>query len=264
MSGADPDLYVEVKGVTYRYRGSSEKEPALDDINLEIRKDDFLGLIGPNGGGKTTLLKLLLGLLQPQEGTVRVLGRNPREVSRRIGYVPQTAQIDAQAPATVRDVVLTGRLGATTFGFLYARKHLRIAEEAMERADVLAFADRRIGELSGGQRQRVLIARALASQARILLLDEPMAGVDLHMEAGILDIMIELNKTMPVVLVSHDISFVSAHLKRVACLHHRLVVHDAAEISRDVIAEMYDGHGPVQEVGHMHGCPVTPKPEGDL
>jgi zinc transport system ATP-binding protein len=259
----DPEVIVEISGVTCRYGTPGETAPALEDIDLTIREDDFLGLIGPNGGGKTTLLKLLLGLIRPQVGTVRVLGREPREVSRQVGYVPQTAQIDHQAPATVRDVVLTGRLGLTLRGFGYGRDHLREADRAMEEAEVLTFADRRIGELSGGQRQRVLIARALASDVRILLLDEPMAGVDLHMEAGILDTLKRLNESMPVVLVSHDISFVSAHLKRVACLNRRLVVHAAAEISHDVIACMYGGHDVFHPVGHGGDCPIAADPEAD-
>jgi zinc transport system ATP-binding protein len=256
VSTPDPEIIVEVSGVTCRYGTPGETAPALEDIDLTIRDDDFLGLIGPNGGGKTTLLKLLLGLIRPQAGAVRVLGRDPREVSRQVGYVPQTAQIDHRAPATVRDVVLTGRLGLTLRGFGYGRDHLREADRAMEEAEVLTFADRRIGELSGGQRQRVLIARALASDVRILLLDEPMAGVDLHMEAGILDTLKRLNESMPVVLVSHDISFVSAHLKRVACLNRRMVVHRADEVSGEVIAEMYAAHGPVSAVGHQHNCPL--------
>ena len=202
-------------------------------------------------------------MIRPQAGTVRVLGRDPREVSRQVGYVPQTAQIDQSAPATVQDVVLTGRLGLTAWGFRYGREHIREAQRAMAEAEVSEFAGRRIGELSGGQRQRVLIARALASDIRILLLDEPMAGVDLHMEAGILDTLNRLNESMPIVLVSHDISFVSSHLKRVACLNRRLVVHDANEISRDVITGMYGGQDVVQEVDHVHDCPITPEPEGE-
>ena len=121
--------------------------------------------------------------------------------------------------------------------------------------------NRRFGKLSGGQRQRILIARALASDARLLLLDEPMAGVDLHMEEGIMATLEALSKRMPIVLVSHDVGFVSAHVKRVACLNRRLVMHQAHEISQDVIAEMYRDHGPVQQVGHRDECPIHPDHE---
>lgn len=262
MTPSDAPIVIEVSGVTCRYGTPGETAPVLEDIDLVIRQDDFLGLIGPNGGGKTTLLKLLLGLVRPRKGTVKVLGRDPREVSRQIGYVPQTAQIDHHAPATVRDVVLTGRLGLTPRGFRYGKEHIVHADRAMEEAEIRQLADRRIGELSGGQRQRVLIARALASDVAILLLDEPMAGVDLHMEAGILGTLRRLNETMPIVLVSHDISFVSEHLKRVACLNRRLVVHDAAEISHDVIACMYGGHDVFHSVGHGGDCPIAADPEG--
>lgn len=154
-------------------------------------------------------------------------------------------------------MVLTGRLGLSRWGIGYGRRHQAVAEAAMERVGVIDFARRRIGELSGGQRQRVLIARALASEAKILLLDEPMAGVDLHMEQGILDTLEGLLTQMPIVLVSHDVGFVSAHVKRVACLNRRLSMHEPGEITRQVIADMYHDHGPVQELGHNASCPFS-------
>jgi len=245
---------VDVSGVTFRY-GGPDAEPALEDVTFAVGPGDFIGLIGPNGGGKTTLLKLVLGLLDPQVGTVRVLGRPPREVSRLVGYVPQSSQIDDRAPATVLDIVLTGRLGISRWGFRYGSGHVAAARQAMESAGVGNLGERRIGELSGGQRQRVLIARALASEARILLLDEPMAGVDLHMEASILETLTQLRERMPVVLVSHDIGFVSAHVQRVGCLNRRLAMHAPGEITREIIAEMYRTQGPVQELAHEEDCP---------
>lgn len=246
---------VSLRDVTFRFGNGPDAVPVLEDVTLEIVPGDFIGLIGPNGGGKTTLLKIILGLVTPQEGEVRVFGRPPAEVSRRIGYVPQFSQIDPQAPATVQDVVLTGCLGLSQWGFLYGQRHHQAARAAMTEAGVLEFAGRRIGELSGGQRQRVLIARALASDARILLLDEPMAGMDLHMEQGILEILVQLTERIPVVLVSHDVGFVSAHVKRVACLNRRLVLHAPGEITREVIADMYREAGPVQELVHRDTCP---------
>lgn len=255
IEGADRAV-VSLEGVTYRYHDLPGAPPVLEDVALSIKAGDFLGVIGPNGGGKTTLLKIMLGLLRPQAGVVRVLGRPPREVSRLIGYVPQHVQIDENVPATVQDVVLTGRLGLSSWGVGYGPKHTEAALAAMERAGVAELKDRSMGTLSGGQRQRVLIARSLAGSAKILLLDEPMAGVDTHMEKGILDLLHTLNAQIPVVLVSHDIGFVSAHVNRVACLNRRLVVHRPEEISEAVIAEMYRTHGTVQRIRHSDECPI--------
>ena len=255
MEKAVTDPVVILEGVTYRYASSPDGEPAIEDVSFEIHAGEFIGLIGPNGGGKTTLLKLMLGIIEPKEGRIRVLSRPPREVSRQVGYVPQFSQVDPRAPATVLDVVLTGRLGISRWGFRYALDHVREARRAMESVGVGDLAEWRIGELSGGQRQRVLIARALASDARILLLDEPMAGIDLHMEQGILDTLNRLAERMPIVLVSHDVGFVSAHVKRVACLNRRLMMHAPGEITRETIAEMYRTAGPVQELLHHEGCP---------
>jgi zinc transport system ATP-binding protein len=251
---------VAVEGVTFRY-DEADADPVLEDVSLRVGPRDFVGLIGPNGGGKTTLLRILLGLERPQSGTVRVLGRPPREISPRIGYVPQHAQIDATVPATVEDVVLTGRLGRSRWGFRYGRSHREAAREALARVGVAELGRRRIGELSGGQRQRVLIARAIANDVAILLLDEPMAGVDLHMERGILETLRRLNETLPILLVSHDVGFVSAEVDRVACLDRRLVVHRVEEVTEDIIAEMYASGGPVHRVHHAPDCPVDPRHE---
>jgi zinc transport system ATP-binding protein len=245
---------LSVAGVSFRYH-ESDPEPVLEDVSLEVGPREFVGLIGPNGGGKSTLLRLLLGLLRPQAGIVRVLGRPPAEVSRRIGYVPQHAQIDAGVPATVLDVVLTGRLGRSSWGFRYGRADVDAARTALDRVGVGELAGRRIDELSGGQRQRVLIARAVVDDVAVLLLDEPMAGVDLHMERGILETLRSLNERLPIVLVSHDVGFVSAHVQRVACLNRRLVVHDVRDVSEGIIAEMYAGQGPVHRVHHGEDCP---------
>ena len=245
------------RDITFRYGDLPGTEPILDRVSLDLFPDDFIGLIGPNGGGKTTLLRIFLGLLKPRTGEVRVLGRPPHEVSPRIGYVPQHAKIDAGVPATVLDVVLTGRLGQARWGFHYGRRHVKAAEVAMEQAGVAEFRDRAIGELSGGQRQRVLIARALAGEARMLFLDEPMSGVDTHMEQGILELLHELNRKLPILLVSHDLGFISTHVRRVACLNRRLVVHRPEELSGDIIEEMYHVHGPVHRLHHAEQCPFA-------
>ncbi len=245
---------IELADVRFAYPSHPEI-PILEDISLQVRKDDFLGIIGPNGGGKTTLLKVILGLLQPRAGEVRVFGRPPREVSHRIGYVPQHGRIDPSVPASVLDVVLTGRLHKSSWGAWWSRKDREAAFAALEQTQTAQFAHHSIAALSGGQRQRVLIARALAAEAELLLLDEPTAGVDAPSEQNFTDLLHELNRRVPIVLVSHDVSFVCTHLKRVACLNRRLTVHLASEVSPQVIAQTYGE--PVCTIQHRRECPLA-------
>lgn len=249
----DTDAIVEISHVTFGYPPYAV--PVLEDVSLRVEPDDFLGIIGPNGGGKTTILKIMLGLLKPQRGTVRVFGCTPSQVRSRIGYVPQRARIDPLAPANVLDVVLMGRLNRSSWGPRYRRTHIDAAMEALRQTQTQDLATRPIATLSGGQRQRVLIARALAGDAQLLLLDEPTAGVDAHMEHGLTDLLHQLNKRLPIVLVSHDISFVSTHLKRIACLNRKMTCHAAHEVSQQVISEMYHGH--VLAVQHADDCPLS-------
>ena len=250
MSTVDP--IVKLTDVTFGYPSIGLTAPVLEDVSLEVAPDDFLGIVGPNGGGKTTLLKIILGLLVPQRGTVKVFGTSACRVCSRIGYVPQHAEIDSSVPANVLDVVLMGRLGRSLWGPRYGRKHVEVAMEALERTGTQDLARRPIGTLSGGQRQRVLIARALAGDAGLLLLDEPTSGVDAHMEHGLIDLLRELNASLPIVMISHDISFVSSCLKRVACLNRTLTIHAADEVSDATVAEMYHGH--VRAVQHDDSC----------
>jgi len=243
---------VDIRGVTFSYQPETTVPPVLKNVDMRIEPKDFLGVVGPNGGGKTTLLKIILGLLAPQHGSVRVFGRPPRRVRTRIGYVPQHAQVDPSIPADVLDVVLTGRLSRSRWGPTFGKAHIEAARAALRRTSTDDLEKRPIGSLSGGQRQRVLIARALASDADLLLLDEPTSGVDVHMERGLVDLLKKLNETLPIVMVSHDIAFVSAHLKRVACLSRTITVHAAHEISDEIVANMYHGH--VQAVHHDEHC----------
>ena len=227
----------------------------LDAVSLSVEPEDFVGLIGPNGGGKTTLLKVLLGLVEPQRGRVRVFGQPPAAVRDRIGYVPQHARIDPTVPAHVLDLVLTGRLSRSSWGPLFGRPHVDAAWHALEQTGTADLARRPIGQLSGGQLQRVLVARALAGEAELLLLDEPTSGVDVHMEQTLIDLLHELNRKIPIVMVSHDVSFVSRHLKRVACLNRRLVIHAAQEVTHATISQTY--HHEVRGVQHAADCALA-------
>lgn len=232
------DIAASLQGVSFRYPSSP---PVLVGVDLEVEAEDFLGLVGPNGGGKTTLLKVMLGLLVPQQGRVRVLGQAPSAVSARIGYVPQQAQIDLQVPAEVLDVVLMGRLSRTSWGPRFGKEHVDAAFRALELTDTVDLSRSRFGELSGGQRQRILIARALAADAELLLLDEPTTGVDIHRERELLDLLRRLNERLPIVLVSHDVTLVSSHLKRAAWVNRQVVCYPASELSPEVIEDLYHG-----------------------
>lgn len=250
---APPSAIVELENVSFRY-GSNASPLAVEQISIQVFPNDFLGLIGPNGGGKTTVLKLILGLIKPEIGTVRVLGQLPLVVRHRIGYVPQHARIDCSVPANVLDVVLMGRLARSGWGPRFGPEHREAAMAALELTQSDHLAKRTIASLSGGQRQRVLIARALAANARLLLLDEPTCGVDEQMERSFTDLLHRLTDKLPVVMASHDIAFVSTHMKRVACLNRKLTCHSASEISRGIIGQMYDGK--VTAVLHDNECPL--------
>ncbi len=252
---------IELRDVTFRYPGGEDLPPVVEDVTLQVTFDDYLGLIGPNGGGKTTLLKLMLGLHRPQRGTVRVLGQPPARVRSRIGYVPQHAKIDTSVPATVLDVVLMGRLSGSTWGMRFRDQDLAMARTALDQAGVLDLAGRPLGSLSGGQRQRVLIARALASEAEVLLLDEPMAGVDAPMEQSLHELLERLNERFPIVIVSHDVAFVSSELKHIACINRHLVCHGASEITAEMIAAAYGEHDHLKIVQHQEECPTRDEHE---
>lgn len=224
--------------VTFAYRPG---RPVLERVDLEVEALDFLGLIGPNGGGKTTLLKLLLGLVEPQSGQVRLMGRPPGQVRARVGYVPQATRIDPSLAASVLDIVLMGRLSRSSWGPRFASSDREIAENALAETHTRELAHKGLGELSGGQRQRVLIARALASDAEMLLLDEPTAGVDFHRERELLDLLHRLNRRIPIVLVSHDIALVTTHLKRAAWVNREVTSYPARELSLEEMERLYHG-----------------------
>ncbi len=245
---AEPIIILD--GVSFRY----EELMVLEEICLTIRKKDFLGIVGPNGGGKSTLLKLILGLLTPQKGTITVFGTTPKEARLKIGYVPQFATFDRNFPISVRDTVLQGRLGRTRTLLGYRREDREAACQALKEVEILDLHHRPLTALSGGQLQRVLIARALACQPEVLILDEPTAHIDPKVEEGIFELLKRLNERLTVIVVSHDIGFITRYITRVACLNQRLVCHETSKITGEVIEKLYGG--PLSLVRHdtlIHG-----------
>lgn len=237
---------IEIEGVSFAYDGN----PVLRDVSLRVADRDFACIVGPNGGGKTTLLKVLLGLLQPQSGRVRVLGVSPERARKGVGYMPQHAQLDPQFPVTVSEVVLMGRLGLTRRFGPFRNSDRAAAETALKQVDLFDLRNRAFSALSGGQRQRVLIARAIVSEPHLLLLDEPTANLDPGVEDELQDLLRELNKRMTVVIVSHDVGFVSKNVNTVVCVNRDVKVHCADRLTGDVFRELYGQD--VQVVQHAH------------
>jgi zinc transport system ATP-binding protein len=237
---------ISIRELSFSYDGPK----ILEGINLEVSAGEFLGIVGPNAGGKSTLLKIILGLLQPTSGQIEVLGRSPLEARRQIGYVPQYPEFRRDFPITVVDLVLMGRLGGSTLFGRYRQQDREIADRAMERTEISGLAGRRIGTLSGGQLQRALVARALACRPQLLLLDEPTANIDLRMESDIFDLLQQLKDSMTIIVVSHDVGFISNYVSRVACLARTLMCHHATEIDGKMISTLYAE--PVQMIEHLH------------
>jgi zinc transport system ATP-binding protein len=211
--------------------------PALEDINLDIREGSYVGILGPNGAGKSTLLKVILGLIQPGRGEVLVFGDTPdklRRTGKLIGYLPQKPLGNPRFPVSVLDVVLMGRFGRIGLGRRPRRTDAEIARRNLERLGILHLADRPIGELSGGEQQRVFIARALALEPRLLVLDEPTISLDACAQDDLYEMMHGLKEELhlTVLIVSHDIGAVARHVDDVVCLNRRIHVHEPPPIGR--------------------------------
>ena len=231
----EPAPLLALRDVVFAY----DREAILDGVSLEIGRDDFLAVIGPNGGGKTTLLKVLLGLLRPQAGRVE------RALTRRsgLGYVPPFATFDRDVPLRVADVVRMGRLGVRGPLRRYDASDHEAVAAALERLGLAHLADTAIGELSGGQLQRTLIARALVGEPEVLLLDEPLASVDAEFREVLVDTLAELHRTLPVVVVTHDLTPFAGVVRQIACLNRRLHYHPEGRLTPAMLEEVY-------------GCPV--------
>ena len=213
-----------VENVSFSYGD----EPVIENAHFHIQEGSFVSFIGPNGGGKSTLVKLILGLLEPDRGFISIFGGTPREQRSLLGYVPQFSHFDPDFPINIRDVVLMGRLRK---GLHFLNREDR---EAVERALALVglegFGSRSYSRLSGGQRQRVLIARALATEPRVLVLDEPTSSVDLEAETQLYRLLMELNRKVTVILVSHDLDFVAEQVNKVICIDRKVVIHPTGKL----------------------------------
>ena len=234
-AGAAQAPVLKFDHVTFSYDGT----PVLRDVNVCIPRGDLVCVIGPNGGGKTTFVKLALGLLEPTAGRVETLGQAPEDARPRIGYMPQRVHLDPQFPVSVMDVVLMGRLGQTRGFGRYSRQDRECAGQALEEVTVADLARRPFAALSGGQRQRVLIARALACEPELLLLDEPTASLDPGVQEDLYRLLARLSSRLTIIMVSHDVGFVSVFFKTVVCIHGHAHVHPSGELTEQRVADMY-------------------------
>lgn len=221
------ELAIRVENVSFSY-GNSE---VLSGVSLEVEAGDFLALVGPNGGGKTTLLKLMAGLLKPKTGSVLVNGAKVPSAAAKIGYVPQNTNLNLDFPITVEQCVATGA-GKVKSGS-------EIVQSSLAKVEMEAFSKRLLGELSGGERQRVLIARALASNPKLLFLDEPSSNMDAPGQSSLFRLLAELDRNMTIVLVSHDIGAISKYVRSVACVNRCVHFHPGKGISGEFLHEVY-------------------------
>ena len=232
--------------LTFGYPGIS----IFEGVSLSMPIEGLTQVVGPNGGGKTTLARILLGLIRPHRGSVSVLGNAPAVARRRIGYVPQHALYDPHFPALVMEVVLTGLL-RRSFGF-YTRGDKHAAVATLADLDLTALARSRFSALSGGQRQRVLLARALVSRPDLLILDEPTANVDRESAARLERLIRAQKSRLGILLITHDFDFLADSVDRVLCVNRNLHLHERSDLSDDDLARLFTGHFH-QLAGQNHG-----------
>jgi len=225
---------IEIKNLSFAY----EKQEVLENITLSIEAKDFLAIIGPNGGGKSTLLKLILGINPLQKGSISVLGKKPSKNRIHMGYVPQNTNVNIDFLIKVIEVVMMGHVGGKRPLFSYGKEELLCAMGVLEQVGMLDYAQSKIGSLSGGQRQRVMIARALCAHPSILILDEPTSSIDIKGQRDIYELLKVLNQSITVIVVSHDISVLLEYANKAAHVNKNLSYHDISD---------------KKETFHMHG-----------
>jgi zinc transport system ATP-binding protein len=240
------NVVIDIDNVSFNYGAV----PVLEDVSLKINEGEFIGIIGPNASGKSTLLKLILGLLEPDKGSIKIFNHDGKRLHNHIGYVSQHVTFSRDFPITVEEVVMLGHVTKISKMFRFNKNEIISARLAMQALEIEGIAKRQIGTLSGGQLQRVLIARALVCKPEILILDEPTSNVDIRAEEDIFSLLKNYSEYMTIIVVSHDIAFISGYVDRVACLNRTLVCHDTESISGKIIEELYDA--PVKMIHHHH------------
>ena len=243
------EIVLNFKDVCFAY----EQREVLHNINMQIKKKDMVAVVGPNGGGKSTLLKLALGIIRPIRGEVELFGKPINGQITRTGYVPQSLMYDDSFPVNVMDVVLMGRAERHVCG-LYNRADRAAAMQALEEVDLAPLARRSFSQLSGGEKQRAMIAQALASEPEIIFLDEPTANVDSIVENKIYDLLAELNQRITIVVVSHNLNVVTRYASHLACINHVLSYMDMTQMPPDILQSIY--HGNMLVLQHNASCPI--------
>jgi len=229
---------IKIENLSFAY----EKEKVLENINLIVEEKDFLAIIGPNGGGKSTLLKLILGIITTKQGSIKVLGKAPKESLRQIGYVPQNTNVNTDFPIKVIEVVLMGHVDGKRPLFGYGKDEIACAMGALTQVGMQEYAQTKIGSLSGGQRQRVMIARALCAHPQILILDEPTSSIDIKGQRKIYELLKVLNEHITVIVVSHDISVILEYANKAAHINKTLSYHDISDKQSTFHTHGDDGH----------------------
>ena len=249
MSEAKTDFAIDVRDVCFAYN----EQEVLHNVSFNVAPRSLVAVVGPNGGGKTTLLKLLLGELAPRYGTIRVLGTAPDTARMRIGYVPQSMPFDPRFPLSVIEAVLMGRVAKNRFGHYGKDDHIA-AGRALERVELKEFGSRSFSELSGGERQRVMIAQALAGGSELLLLDEPVANVDQKHTSHLYELFKTLTDEMTVMMVSHNLSVVTGHATHVLCINRTAGMHALGEVASQTFTESFGGS--LAAIQHGSDCHV--------
>jgi len=238
---------IEITNLNFSYGN----QKVLDNINITVEKNDFIGIIGPNGGGKTTLIKLILRILKPDSGEIIVVSKSPTDKPYKIGYVPQYYNLKKDFPITASEILMMGLSSSASF-FPWESKKSNNFDKVVDSLLLETFLEKKFGELSGGEQQRILIGRAVISNPEILILDEPTSSVDSSIEENIYLLLKEYNSDMTILLVSHDIAYISSYINKVACINKNLTCHGIDEISHDkIIDEVYHGH--VSAIKHKCG-----------